>query len=461
MTLAKEIIYGSLERVESALRKEEHVNFIDEYGYTPLIEAAIVNDIEKARLIIQHKADLNWTDLTGGTALHWAVDNYNLKLCQLLLENGANPNAYTLAGQPALVKPILRNQADLKKLLIQHGANLTFALDFIYTKLIGHLFELISSADVVDSDGNFTQVEFEGFFLEFTVELVNHSFRDYRNNYAARSMRPTFRKLNQVIKALSRSAQLIKYQQYLTDISQHQEEINELLSTDPLIIPISQEGHAITVVKAGNLLAVCDRAKYQDKPEDIVIYYMNKPWKLTPEWMQDFIYKKQPLDIFHKVFPYELGLQPIASLPISPQQSGNCTWANVEACLPVLFYMLSVNDPRNKNDADPKQMAMDLFYEWREWEKTRSLNFFMNEFHQASPARKASKAAVLGSVLFQCCLGQDKVSQERAMKIIPLLKTKGYEYVLQSYIEIYYNRKRTPVGEELLKLLDYYERIYC
>src|SRR5688572_7621164 len=117
MTLANEIIYGTLDSVLTEIQKIEHVNFIDEYGFTPLIETAIVNEPPKTQLLLKHGAEINFPDLTGGTALHWAIDNSNIDLCRLLLENKANPNSYNLASQPVLVKPLLRKQKKLKLLL--------------------------------------------------------------------------------------------------------------------------------------------------------------------------------------------------------------------------------------------------------------------------------------------------------------------------------------------------------
>lgn len=459
MTIANEILYGSAARVANKLRTIQHVNFIDEYGYTPLIEAAIINDVEKAHLIIEQKADVNFPSLTGHTALHWAVENHNLPLCQLLLNHKANPNAFTMGGQPVLVEALIRKHTDTRELLIQHGANLTFALDFLNVKLIGHLFELLSSADIVNAEGKLVEVEFEGYFLESTLRIVHNSLKDYRRNYAARDQRGVFNKLREILKALTRTIELTHYQQYLTNLAQHKDRIFHLLGTDPLIIPISQDGHAITVVKCGNLLAICDRAKYQDKADDIPIYYMNKPRKLTKEWMHELIYEVQPIDIFHKIFPMELGLQPIARLPITPQLAGNCSWANVEASIPVLYFMLSVNGVEN-NAFDTIKTSMELFHGWRNWEQDRALQYCIKDFREASPARKASKAGVLGAVLFQSCTDNStEKALERSIKILPILKTKGYEYVLESYLEIYLRRNRTEAGKNLENIINMYDRL--
>ena len=110
MPISETIIYGSLQDVKKDLLQQEPLNQIDNYGYTPLVQTAIVNDLEKTRCILEAGADVNMPDLTGRTALHWATENNNLALCELLLKNKANPNAYTTAGQSVLVIPLLREQ---------------------------------------------------------------------------------------------------------------------------------------------------------------------------------------------------------------------------------------------------------------------------------------------------------------------------------------------------------------
>ena len=118
-TIADAIIKGSVADVKKAAAQNEHLNFIDEYGYTPLIETCIMDDIEKAKVILSSRPDINMPDLVGNTALYWAADNHNLDLCQLLLQHGANPNAYSMAGMSVLVNPLLRQQGDLKNLLVE------------------------------------------------------------------------------------------------------------------------------------------------------------------------------------------------------------------------------------------------------------------------------------------------------------------------------------------------------
>src|SRR5579872_734380 len=188
MTLADSIIEENIEAVYSFLQYGVSLNQLDEYGYTPLIEAAIADNISIAKLLLEHGADANFQDANGSTALHWAAENNNLSLCELLLQHHANPNAYNVLGQPVLAMPLLRNQHDLKKLFLQYGADLEFAQDFANAKLLGHLFELVGSISIVDPQLNFVEVDLEGFYLEVTLNIIADSLAQFKNHFAARSM---------------------------------------------------------------------------------------------------------------------------------------------------------------------------------------------------------------------------------------------------------------------------------
>src|SRR6185312_11679945 len=174
MSLAHEIIYGTPAGVSQRIEYGADVNEMDPYGFTPLIEAAIVNSVEIAEILINNGAEIDGPDVTGRTALHWAADNNNVPLCKLLLEHEANPNTYSRGGQSVLVYPLLRKQQTLKKLLYQYGASLNFAQDYINTKLLGHRFHLVGQVDIVDNTDRFIELNLEGFFLECTISIVQN-----------------------------------------------------------------------------------------------------------------------------------------------------------------------------------------------------------------------------------------------------------------------------------------------
>lgn len=461
-TIADAIIKGAVFDVVRFARDNEHLNFIDEYGYTPLIETCIMDDIEKAKVILERKPDVNFPDLIGNTPLHWAVDNHNIALCTLLLEHGANPNAYSIAGMPVLAKPMLRDQVELKEILIEHGAKLQFATDFINAKMLGHRFELTGYVDIINATGKFVEIALEGFILEFTLEALRKSLEDFRNNFAARQWEREFVKIRTIIRALQRASKLVRLQHYNIDYKKYMDKITPWIEEDPLIIPVAQEGHAMTLIRAGNLLAICDRATYehqeaslQETENKVKIYYMNKPWKLTPEYAAELIYVRQMMIVFHKMLPVNLGLQPVASMPLHAQIAGNCSWANIEACIPTLFYMLCMNDPAKSGErlSKDKSDAMALFQDWAIWDQDRTLDYFIHHFYSADNKRRAAIVEILCAVLFESCSANNPDDRERIEKIVPIMKTKGLDYIPNSYINAYYHQQKTDVGENFKKML--------
>ncbi len=132
-------------------------------------------------------------------------------------------------------------------------------------------------------------------------------------------------------------------------------------------------------------------------------------------------------------------------MPISSQIAGNCSWANVQAVIPVAYALLTMDTPEN---LDYRQ-AMRLYNDWVEWDKDRALDECLQRFNWASPARKASIAAMLGGILFQTCDHDHVHHVERAEKILAVLTLPEYSYVLQSYLDEYCVRRLTHRGNNL------------
>lgn len=456
MSLADAIIYGNKEIVLQLLEAGADINEIDEYGFRPLIEAAITGKTDIAGLLLDYGAAVDQEDATGRTALHWAIENKNIELCSLLLKKGANPNSYTNAGQPLLIYPILRKQTVLKNLLYDAGADLNFALDYINAKLLGHRFALLGKIDIVEPRGRFIELDLEGFFLEFTLDIILHSLQRYRNNFAAKHLRPYFGYIRKLIDAFSISAELIRFQHYTIKIENYAQRINQLLDNDLLIIPVAHRGHAITFIKFGSLFAKCDRGANSSKEGSINIYRVHNQKMLNREFFKQLIYVRQAVGFMDVGYKELLGVEHLMQIPLASQITGNCSWANVEAAIPVILFLLLVQTSNNTAEAirDCMNKALAFYKQWQEWDKDRALYDCIQSFQNASPARKASKAALLGAVLFQCCQYTKVNDIERAEKILKILTTQEYRYVLESYLDIYWRRTRTLPGENLVHMLD-------
>ena len=101
VSMANAIINQRDDWVEQLIQNGADVNQVDEYGFTPIIQAAIVDNVKIAKLLLAAQADVNQTDMVGSTALHWAVNNDSEAFATLLLASGADANIYTQATEPA------------------------------------------------------------------------------------------------------------------------------------------------------------------------------------------------------------------------------------------------------------------------------------------------------------------------------------------------------------------------
>ncbi|MFI4963395.1 MAG: ankyrin repeat domain-containing protein, partial [Legionellales bacterium] len=331
MTIANDIICRRMPNFDAYLRAGDSLDDIDEYGFTPLIECAITRQPEIAKQLIARKADVNKPDVAGRVPLHWAVDNNDLELTKLFLEAGANPNAYTRNGLSVLVYPVLRGQDSLKQLLYQYGAKLDFALDFINAKLLGHRFELQGDVDILNADGEFIELDYEGFILEFTVDVIKDSLRRFISSYSTRHLRDYFPFIHVIMDAFNDAAELLQYQhiQKLTD--KNLKRIGHLLKAPMLILPAASRGHALGFLRFQQWWGKIDRGENSLEEGSVNIYSITRPDQLTVSFLQEFLYKKQPRRFFQKMINMKLGLMPVEQLPVSSQISGNCSWANMQA----------------------------------------------------------------------------------------------------------------------------------
>lgn len=450
MTIANDIISHRMPEFEAYIRAGDSLDDIDEYGFTPLIECAITRQPKIAEELLKHKVDVNKSDVTGRTPLHWAVDNEDLELSRLLLKYGANPNAYTTSGLCVLVYPVLRGQDTLKNLLYHHGAKLDFALDFINAKLIGHRYELKGDVDIVNAENEFIELDYEGFILEFTVAIIKDSLRRFISSYSTRHLRDYFPYIHTIMDAFSDAETLLQLQhkQVLSDADRRRQ--LQILNASLLILPAASRGHALSFIRCGQWWAKIDRGENSLQEGSVNIYRISKPETITLSFLDNFLYKKQRRSYFHEVINRQLGLIPVWKMPISSQISGNCSWANVQAVVPVAYAMLQ---NQQTGHFDSKE-AMDLYDKLVEWDKDRALDESIQRFYLANPLRKASIAAMLGGILFQSCDNRNKQHLERAEKILKILTLPDYYYILTSYLNEYCVKRLTKRGNNLLKILD-------
>ncbi len=450
MTLANDIIHRIAIDYDAYLRQGQSLDDIDEYGFTPLIESIITRQPQITAELIKRGVNVNKPDVVGRSALHWAADQNELSLCRFLLQQGANPNAADRNGLSVLVYPVLRDQNELKHLLYQHGANLDFALDFIGGKLLGHRFELKGQADIVNAAGEFIELDYEGFILEFTVAVLKDSLRRFTSSYSTRHLRSEFAIIHRIEDGFTVADELLKFQHQVELNAAHWARIEELMQAPLLVLPAASRGHALCFVRCGEWWAKIDRGENSHIEGSVVIYRITKPSAFTARFLQAFLYKRQPRSYFHQAINKQLGLEPLYQLPVSSQIAGNCSWANVQAVIPAAYAIAQLQSGLAFNPEPP----MALFDTWLEWDKDRALDEAIQRFYIAGTLRRASIAGMLAAVLFQACDAENPLHLARAEKILTIVTLPAFYYILQSYLTHYCVKRLTRKGNNLLKLLD-------
>ena len=457
ISIANAILNKRLDLVQQYINYGGNLDEFDEYGFTPLIEAAISDDIEIAKLLLQYGAKATQEDMVGGTALHWAVQNNNIEFVKLLLENSADPNAHTQSGEMPLIKPLLRRQHPLRRTLIAAGADEIFTRDFINLKLLGHRFALRGHVDILTPEDKLAEVNLEGFVPEFSLGVFIDSLHDYILNFAARHQRFHFKELKILKQMMVNAQDLIVYQDYLMDRNKYQREIRESLNTDKLILPVNSEGHLLCLIRYENYLVICDRRREDEFLNGIMIFRMRNPIEFNVKLCEFLLYEKKPLDYIYKRLPQILKLEEVSRMMIEPQMSGNCSWANIEACLPIVLKLVKDSD-NLPSVIDYDDTCVQVFRHWRKWDQERALHFFLSDFESAPIGRQAMIAALSAAIVFQRCDVRRKADVRLAMRLSDTFNRPEFQYLIESYRATYLHRENTAAGqnfENILQLLKF------
>jgi hypothetical protein len=193
----------------------------------------------------------------------------------------------------------------------------------------------------------------------------------------------------------------------------------------------------------------------------IVFFEITKPQLFDKALMKFMLYEKKDLTFIHETLHKRLGLKTIGRMMIDPQVTGNCSWANIAACVPAAFFLLTdelSHYPTGIVDYD--HIALQQYRDWRDWDRKNAIHYCIKNFKTGEPARKASLGAAMAAVFFQRIDYRDKHQFELAKEIYALLQQPDYNYLLKNYLDQYYYRRRTPAGINLKKLMEACESYY-
>jgi len=451
--LTHAILYGELDDVKQHITPYTDLDDYDDYGYTPLIEAVIAGKEDIVEYLLSENANPNQRDTTGYMPLHWAVNNNSSAIAQILLKHNADPNGYTTHSMPAGTLAWLRHQSSVMMLLEAYDADVNFIQDYIYSKLIAHRFQLNAKIDLYAPQKKFIELDLEGFILEATFSIVFESIKKFVSHAAGKNYKHLKRKFKRLDKAIKNTETLLRLQHYMVDPFNHKKTIDNCIQSDIVILPIVYTGHAICFAKVGNLLAKCDRGIYGKHNGTLNLYQITQPQNFNFSFIQKFFYTATTENFAHEGINQVLGLKPLITLPIPPQITGNCSWANMEGIVPGLIFMLLSQDSRYDLETC-EETALSFFDYWRQWDKTQALDDMLTLFSKASKPRQASIASLFTCILFQYCRHHHNDDCEIARKIGVVFKSGRFDYILEAYIQYHHERYKNKSGKNFAELLD-------
>ena len=81
---------NDIQSVKNYIDAGYDLNIKNEYGFTSLIIAAIINNLEIVKFLLNAGADIDKQNNSGNNALIWAASNNNREIVELLLDYGAD-----------------------------------------------------------------------------------------------------------------------------------------------------------------------------------------------------------------------------------------------------------------------------------------------------------------------------------------------------------------------------------
>ncbi len=117
------VYHNDVDTVDRLLAAGADPNLKNDYGATPMSEAAVVGNVKVLRALLAHKANAESANADGQSALMILARTSNVEAAQLLLRSGANVNACEhWRGQTPLMWAAAEGQPAMVRLLLKHHA---------------------------------------------------------------------------------------------------------------------------------------------------------------------------------------------------------------------------------------------------------------------------------------------------------------------------------------------------
>lgn len=113
--------------VEKLLDNRADVDAADKLGFTPIMKAALNNNVSVIKRLIHRHANINLRNNEGTTALHIASQRNYYDVVEALIEEQVDLDAQNNLGYSAFLYACEANAHSIVTLLISHGANINIA----------------------------------------------------------------------------------------------------------------------------------------------------------------------------------------------------------------------------------------------------------------------------------------------------------------------------------------------
>ncbi|CAF3379583.1 unnamed protein product [Rotaria socialis] len=123
-SLPEEAECGTADGIRCWLREGADIDALDAYGYTPLMNAAMLGRVDIVNTLIECGADIQKSGQFGYTALHAAAQNGHLDVVQALAKYGASVSCKNSDGDIPLILAVRGTHAEIIDYLLKSGSDI-------------------------------------------------------------------------------------------------------------------------------------------------------------------------------------------------------------------------------------------------------------------------------------------------------------------------------------------------
>lgn len=363
--LTKVVGSGSHAKVQGLILKNEDINEIDLDQWTPLTLAVERGDIKMIQLLIDNKANVDHPNGNGLTPLNIAVRNGDEQLAAFLIKGcGANPNAlngkkksnFTVAFEHHQLKMVdllagfgfdfdIPDGSGQLPLSMCHWSNRTdWGLhlindlkvdkelndEVIRRVMLAHAWNIGGKTQFTNKAGKKFTIPLEGLPDLGGVQML----RQFLPSFLARNPHFTAAEKRCLLEAVTPASNMT-----------YPSMIAHLQSGKPLLIfgGSNVEEHSVVFGLWESHFFSCNRGFGSTKTEEIKIYEINRKI-ISPLLLEELSKPYESINELNAMIK-KIGAVLQGDLGLPSQTVGNCVWANAEASIAALFFIMKKDFP--------------------------------------------------------------------------------------------------------------------